>query len=194
MSFKLGNTTIGELYVGSNKIGSAYLGSIKVYEGAAPAPPVPADGVLIGDQIWSKFYVNIDFCGVAPKTTRTYHDLVISYYERSQLSSLTFPDNWRLPNRTDISILKKYVGERQGQKLVSVEDGGTDEYGLNLYKTGYLTGRSYSTFKQGSWATFSRYGDYIAYAGSGSSTDNPIDEFYDTTSKKATPFRLILDV
>ena len=190
----IGSSKIAEMYLGSTKIAQAYLGSTKVYESTQPGPPVPADGVLIGNQIWSKFYVNMDFCGVAPKNTRTYHGLVISYYERSQLSSLTFPDNWRLPNRTDISILKKYVGERRGEKLVSVEDGGTDEYGLNLYKTGYLTGSYYSTFKQGSWATFSRYGDYIAYAGSGSSYDNPITEYYDTTRKKATPFRLILDV
>jgi len=189
MSFKLGNTSISELYVGSTKIGSAYLGSTKVYESSQPRPPIPEDGVLIGDQIWSKFYVNKDFCGVAPKNTRTYHGLVISYYERSQLSSLTFPDNWRLPNRTDISILKNYVGVRQGQKLVSVEDGGTDEYGLNLYMTGYLTGSYYDSYKQSSWATFSRYGDYIAYATSGT-----LEEYYDTARKKATPFRLILDV
>ncbi len=39
MSFKLGNTTIGELYVGSNKIAQAYLGSNLVYQSAAPVDP-----------------------------------------------------------------------------------------------------------------------------------------------------------
>lgn len=36
MSFKLGNTKIGELYVGSNKIAQAYLGSTLVYQSSAP--------------------------------------------------------------------------------------------------------------------------------------------------------------
>lgn len=42
MSFKLGNTNIGELYVGSNKIAKAYLGSNLVYQTTTPpAPPDP---------------------------------------------------------------------------------------------------------------------------------------------------------
>lgn len=40
MSFKLGNTNIGELYVGSNKIAQAYLGSNLVYQSAAPVDPL----------------------------------------------------------------------------------------------------------------------------------------------------------
>ena len=50
MSFKLGNTTIGELYVGSNKIAQAYLGSNLVFQSAAPTPLV--DEVTIGTQTW----------------------------------------------------------------------------------------------------------------------------------------------
>lgn len=39
MSFKLGNTNIGELYVGSNKIAQAYLSSNLVYKASAPVDP-----------------------------------------------------------------------------------------------------------------------------------------------------------
>jgi len=41
MSFKLGNTNIGELYVGSNKIAKAYLGSNLVYQTTTPPGPGP---------------------------------------------------------------------------------------------------------------------------------------------------------
>lgn len=52
MSFKLGNTTIGELYVGSNKIAQAYLGSNLVYQATAPVDPynplgLPANTVRV---------------------------------------------------------------------------------------------------------------------------------------------------
>ena len=40
MSFKLGNTNIGELYIGSNKIAQAYLGSNLVYKASAPIDPL----------------------------------------------------------------------------------------------------------------------------------------------------------
>jgi surface protein len=40
MSFKLGNTNISELYVGSNKIAQAYFGSNLVYQAAAPVDPL----------------------------------------------------------------------------------------------------------------------------------------------------------
>lgn len=36
MSFKLGNTNIGEIYVGSQKIAEAYVGSTLVYQTATP--------------------------------------------------------------------------------------------------------------------------------------------------------------
>ena len=45
MSFNLGNTTIGELYVGSNKIAQAYLGSTLVYQAGSQPPQVPANHV-----------------------------------------------------------------------------------------------------------------------------------------------------
>lgn len=58
MSFKLGNTNIGELYVGSNKIAQAYLGSNLVYQAAAPGPEVIKPNVSPepGASAWSKYY------------------------------------------------------------------------------------------------------------------------------------------
>lgn len=162
-----------------------------------PGPPVPEDGVLIGNQIWSKFYVDQNFCGVAPKKIKTYHNLNISYYEISQLSSLTFPNNWRLPTRDDINILRTYAGYIDGgKKLISVEDGGTDVYGLNLYITGYLTGTYYNTVMFRNGAAFARNGLYVAYATTtgGNPTSSSIDEWRETASKIATPFRLILNI
>lgn len=38
MSFKLGNTNIGEIYVGSQKIAEAYVGSTLVYQVSGPTP------------------------------------------------------------------------------------------------------------------------------------------------------------
>ena len=48
MSFKLGNTSIGSIYIGSNKISEAYLGSVKVL---SSAPFTEVDSSLWDDQV-----------------------------------------------------------------------------------------------------------------------------------------------
>ena len=40
MSFKLGSTSIGDIYLGSTKVAEAYLGNIKVYSSADPLNPL----------------------------------------------------------------------------------------------------------------------------------------------------------
>lgn len=190
MSFKLGNTNISELYVGSTKIGSAYLGSTLVYQSVAPGPPVPEDGVLIGNVIWSKFYVDYSISGVNPRRTYTYHNKDIAFYAYNDLRSVTFPNNWRLPTSSDYSNLLQTVGDRNGYKLISIEDGGTDDYGMNLYKTGYVTGTYYKTKNATDSAYFMYYGSsYIVNASTyylGTTTVS--------TSYKAIPIRLVLNV
>lgn len=156
-------------------------------------PPVPEDGVLIGDVIWSKFYVDYSISGVNPRKTYTYHNKSIAFYAYNDLRNVTFPNNWRLPTSSDYNNLYQTVGRNGGNKLISVEDGGTDDYGMNLYKTGYLSGSYYSTKNNTGTAYFMYYSStYLVYATT--DTLSNIGESYVSTSYKAIPIRLVLNV
>jgi len=77
MSFNLGNTNIGEIYLGNTKIAEAYLGSTLVYQ--IPQPPAGYDSYVIhltwgsADQ-FSIAGLHID--GVQPSAS----DVTLQYY------------------------------------------------------------------------------------------------------------------
>lgn len=161
-------------------------------------PPVPTiTPITIGNQIWSLEYVTPEISGVQSTKQRTLHDKVIHYYSIYELQNITFPDGWRLATKEDMSTLVDYYPMSDVNTcLISVDDGGTDNYGLNLYLTGlYIdnslieTERAYVateiTTSSGQSATGLRptvrgISSYIVTAGS--------------TPILYTPFRLIKDI
>lgn len=97
---------------------------------------VEADEVQIGNQIWSRKYLTAADVGITPVHTETVHGETIAFFTRAQLVNATLPTGWRLPTQSDFNTLKNYVGAANGKKLVSTVDGGTDDYGMNLYDLG----------------------------------------------------------
>lgn len=80
MSFKVGSTSIGEIYVGSKKIKEAYVGSTLVYQLTSPGPgPGPLPGsfgftpatasVAFGANNWGQDTPTL-FTAVAPSSER----------------------------------------------------------------------------------------------------------------------------
>ena len=155
MSFKLGNTSISELYVGSTKIGSAYLGSTKVYEVAAPGPTF--DSVTIGTQIWMAKNLAIDDGqdGITIKDNVTANGINFGtqyYYTWDAAvrvaNSIT---GWHLPTRNEWNTLATNVGGSNvaGTKLKSTSgwnDGnnGTDDFGFTALPVGRVKNGSLS--------------------------------------------------
>lgn len=141
MSFKLGNTNIGELYVGSNKIAQAYLGSNLVFQ-SAPAPV--SDEITIGTQTWK----NQDLSGTDGGTGIS----VVNgkYYYTLEAAQRMVPNGWHIPAKVEYETLLSYIGTNACQKLKTTTgwldkepgDGGgtgngTDEYGFHGAPVGY---------------------------------------------------------
>lgn len=134
MSIYIGNNKYKEIYLGSNKISEVYLGSNKIHSSTPPEPSIPS--VRIGNRLWSTIYINEEMSGVTATTSITKHNLTIYMFKYSDLANVTLADNWRIPNMSDYNDLVNTVGASNGNSLISTLDGGTDTYGLNLYKTG----------------------------------------------------------
>lgn len=134
MSIYIGNNKYKEIYLGSNKISEVYLGSNKIHSSTPPEPSIPS--VRIGNRLWSTVYLNEEMCGVTATTSITKHNLTIYMFKYSNLTNVTFADNWRIPNMSDYNDLVNTVGASNGSSLISTLDGGTNTYGLNLYMTG----------------------------------------------------------
>ena len=141
MSFKLGNTTIGELYVGSNKIAQAYLGSNLVYQ-SGPTPTF--DEVTIGTQTWK----NQDLSGTDGGTGISVVDG--KYYYTLAAAQRMVPNGWHIPTKTEYETLLSNIGTNACQKLKTTSgwldkepgDGGgtgngTDEYGFHGAPVGF---------------------------------------------------------
>ena len=95
MSFKLGNTNIGELYVGSTKISQAYLGSNLVYQYSAPGPVIEWDvwdGDTYTDNSWQSTLTKDGTIGTVTISTSSqfinFGDTVNSFYSNNSLSEL----------------------------------------------------------------------------------------------------------
>lgn len=145
MSFKLGNTNIGELYVGSNKIAQAYLGSNLVYQLSGPTPPGPvSDEVTIGTQTWK----NQDLTGTDGGAGISVVDG--NYYYTLAAAQRLVPNGWHVPTKAEYETLLSYIGTNACQKLKTTSgwldkdsgDGGgtgngTDEYGFHGAPVGY---------------------------------------------------------
>ena len=80
MGIKLGNTTIGSLYLGSTKIVQAYLGSTKIYQATTPVVSYP--------------YLLMEFESGYTPTTNLLYPAYRSYCTWSQVSSS--PNVWKL--------------------------------------------------------------------------------------------------
>ena len=163
MSFKLGNTSIGELYVGSNKIAQAYLGSNLVYQASGPTPPGPVgDEVTIGTQTWK----TQDLSGTDGGED-IYTPDNVRYYYTLQAAQRMAPNGWHVPTSAEFDTLLNYIGTNACQKLKATSgwldkaesDGGetgngTDEYGFHGAPVGtYL----YSQY------TINGVGEYVYY-------------------------------
>lgn len=75
-------------------------------------------------------------CGVTAIASVTLHDEIIYMFRYEDLVNVSFTDNWRIPTMSDYNDLVNTVGASNGNTLISTLDGGSDTYGLNLYKTG----------------------------------------------------------
>ena len=153
--------------------------------GPGPAPSIP--NVRIGNRLWSTVYVDEEMCGLTAVTSVTKHDETIYMFRYSDLVNVTFTDNWRIPNMSDYNDLVSTVGASNGNSLISTLDGGSDTYGLNLYKTGLWgaswqevanTGRAYFADLDGTQQVNISGGD-IDYGNWGEGS--------------AVPFRLVKD-
>lgn len=161
-----------------------------------PTPPTPSiPSVTIGNQIWSTVYVDPTISGVQSTHTETLHGQTIHYYTYSQLENVTFPDGWRLPLYDDCTTLSTYFksNNKDASSIISTLDGGTDEYGLNLYLTGYWK-RSSINNNTRAYLTIAPYTDSYMYAisyelGNNSLVKNVILSY--NLNVTASPFRLI---
>lgn len=144
MGFKLGNTSIGSLYLGSTKIGSAYLGSTKVYESIQPGPSF--DEVTIGTQTWMAKNLAIDDGqgGIYTQTVNYGQGDVVEYYytwEAALRVAASIP-GWHLPTTSEWDALATAVGgsSTAGTKLKSTtgwsSGSGTDDYGFAAFPGG----------------------------------------------------------
>lgn len=166
---------------------------------AKPIPPTPSiPSVQIGNQIWSTVYVDPTISGVQSTHTETLHGQTIHYYTYTQLENVTFPDGWRLPLYDDCTTLSTYyrANNKGVSSIISTLDGGTDEYGLNLYLTGYWRRSSISNNTR-AYLTIAQFTDSYMYAISyGLDSDalykNVILQY--NLNVFASPIRLIKDV
>lgn len=96
--------------------------------------------VTIGTQQWSTVYVDQTLSGVTPYRKKKVHDILIGFYQYSELAWVVFPDGWRLATYNDINTLKTYLVNNgyNGSAVISTLDGGTDIYGLNLFLVGHF--------------------------------------------------------
>lgn len=145
MSFKLGNTNIGELYVGSNKIAQAYLGSNLVYQSAAPGPSF--DSVTIGTQTWMSKNLAIDDGGegitiINNVTANGVNFGTIYYYTwDAAIRVANSIQGWHLSSKAEWDTLKNYIGTNAATKLCSTTGwnnnvNGTDDYGFTALPCG----------------------------------------------------------
>lgn len=156
MSFKLGNTSISELYVGSTKIGSAYLGSTKVYE-ATPT----LNYVLIGSQKWLDSNLSIDDggSGIVHQDNVTVNGVNFGtqyYYTRDAATRIANSiAGWHLPSYNEMQTLTNSYGSNRANAIRSTSGWsayqGTNTTGFNAIPVGYYTG-SYD--QRGSYACF----------------------------------------
>lgn len=175
MSFKLGNTSIGELYVGSNKIGSAYLGSTKVFEGSAPTPPGPSfDSVTIGTQTWMSKNLAIDDGGegitIVDNVTANGVNFGTQYYYTwdAAIRVSNSIQGWHLSSKAEWDTLKNYIGSSvAGGKLASTSGwnnngNGTDDYGFTALPAGFYSGGMINVGSQALfWTSTEAYRMYL---------------------------------
>lgn len=91
----------------NNKILSA--GTKWLEQGSSPAP-VPADGVKIGNLIWSKFYADYSNCGVDGDRVIAINGKDYSFYWYYKLAQMTPQDGWRVPTTADFDNLIASIG------------------------------------------------------------------------------------
>jgi uncharacterized protein (TIGR02145 family) len=149
MSFKLGNTNIGELYVGSNKIAQAYLGSNLVYQSTGPGPTPSFDEVTIGTQTWMSKNLAVDDGGegiyIRDRHNVNGVDLGTQYYYTWDAAERVANsiDGWHLPSQEEWNTLFTYVGsDVAGIKLKAnycwYGNEHTDDYGFTLLPVGKI--------------------------------------------------------
>lgn len=164
-----------------------------------PTPPTPSiPSVTIGNQIWSTVYVDPTISGIQSTHTETLHGQTIHYYTYPQLENVTFPDGWRIPLYDDCTTLSTYYqsNNKVASSIISTLDGGTDDYGLNLYLTGYWRESSRNNITR-AYLTIAPYSGstkgaiYYILNSNSQSTTSILSSKLNVT---ATPFRLVKDV
>lgn len=101
------------------------------------AAPPPFE-VTIGNQTWKTVYLNIDDGqgGIDYNS-----DTGLYYYTPAAASRVAATINgWHLPSKDEVDTLIGYVGRSNMAKLISVDDEGTDDYGLGLRLAGMKYG------------------------------------------------------
>lgn len=73
--------------------------------------PIPANGVKIGNLIWSKFRADVNNVGLSARRTATVNGVTYSYYRYSDLAKMLLPEGgWRIPTTADFDNLINTVG------------------------------------------------------------------------------------
>lgn len=101
-------------------------------------PPTPPDEVTIGTQTWKISYLAID----DGQGEIDYNETTGLYYytPASAIRVAATVNGWHLPTRDEINTLRSYIGTQNHADIISVEDGGTDIYGLGLRLAGLKYG------------------------------------------------------
>ena len=159
----------------------------------APGPTIPS--VTIGEQVWSTIYLTPELSGIETSYKQTIHGETIYYYSYDQLQNVIIPSGWRLPTFEDCSALANYLStnSQTASALISVSDGGTDLYGLNLYITGYYSNSTQSQTGRPYFAVV-LYSGSVKAIGLKSFNESTIVVNNATTSFAGAPIRLIKNV
>ena len=113
-----------------------YVGNFKPIKDIIVPEPV-LDEVTIGTQTWKTSYLAID----DGKGEIDYNETTgLYYYTTSSANRVANTiDGWHLPTTDEINTLLNYIGS-QNKAIISVDDGGTDIYGLDLRLAGMKYG------------------------------------------------------
>jgi uncharacterized protein (TIGR02145 family) len=102
----------------------------------APRLTPPSDEVQIGNQIWKTTYLAID----DGQGEIDYNETTGLYYYTTASANRVASsiDGWHLPTKEELDTLRSNISSNAG--IISVNDGGTNIYGLDLRLAGMKYG------------------------------------------------------
>lgn len=101
---------------------------------------IPANGVKIGNLIWSKFRADVNNVGLTARRTATVNGVTYSYYNYSDLSKFLLPEGgWRVPTTADFDNLIATIGADVNSNNYGKLFKANNEYQIDRYTNDYGT-------------------------------------------------------